>query len=382
MTGAGTEGGALPALPLAEVLRAHRLRPAAAVAVTADVLHALRVLHDSGRCHGAIDAAGVLVSPTGALRLTGSRNLESDPQLRGADIRATGRLLCQLLRIPLEASSRRRQPEIATTELGRFAIKLATQTRKSKAPNPAAQAHLGLWEAAGVLAGSRRQADARRKLGLLVAGITMPARPVEAAKRVEPAAEQVATARPVSQPVPGRRRWRRPAALLAVAVLALLLGAIAILVALPGLSRRPAPARPAAPSMVATAAVPAPVEAPPAAAPAPAPRPALPLADGDVAGVALQGSGCGPGGSCLVSVDVQIAPAAAARAVTWRVEAVNTCTGEATTLAVATVIAQPRWTHVTGSNSISLPAGRNAIRAVTETPGRAASPVSSLGVGC
>ncbi|NDL56124.1 hypothetical protein [Phytoactinopolyspora mesophila] len=83
---------------------------------------------------------------------------------------------------------------------------------------------------------------------------------------------------------------------------------------------------------------------------------------------------CAAGESCAVRVEVELEPAASARAVTWSFEVVDRCDDDSSTQSGVTVTAQAGWTEVWGLSQIEIPEGSAlAVMAVTETPDRASS---------
>jgi hypothetical protein len=128
-----------------------------------------------------------------------------------------------------------------------------------------------------------------------------------------------------------------------------------------------------------------PGDATPTSTPAPAvPPPALsdlpPASAGDVLSVSVDVSGCAAGVACTVSVEVGLQPSPSRRNVSWTVSSIDLCSGRAVTLASASAVAQPGWTHVIGLSQVTLPAtSSQVVLAITDSPAQAASSLSAIG---
>lgn len=199
------------------LLRSGRIRSSCAVAVAMGVLSALTALHQAGLWHGAVHARNVHVDLDGTVRLgdhclTAAPPGQSSAALRAADVRASGALICSMLRMPVEAgpAGSRPSPKVAASPLGQAARTIAGPPRKLPAGYEAAHASLTLWEAARTLATSRRQAQARQDLAAMVATALAPAEraPAPASTKQEPAAGRrgpTTVKKTVAAPSAGRR---------------------------------------------------------------------------------------------------------------------------------------------------------------------------------
>lgn len=182
-------------LSLAALLEKGPLRPACAVAVGMAVLNGLSALHQAGLRHGAVHARNVHVDPEGAVRLS-DYAIASDPGggSLAADVRAAGALISSLL-----------GGAAADGALAAAARAMAASRRRLPAGSEAVHASLSLWEAAGRLAGSRRQAQARQQLAALVGGGLQPAaQPAPGLPRRRPGQRQAVT--PLRQTGRSRRK--------------------------------------------------------------------------------------------------------------------------------------------------------------------------------
>jgi Protein tyrosine and serine/threonine kinase len=167
-------------VPLSTLLKLGRIRSGAAVATGMGILSGLTALHQAGLWHGAVHARNVHVDLDGTVRLgdhclTPAPVGQSSAALRAADVRATGALICSMLRIPVEAGTtpgERQSLKVASSPLGLAAKAIAGPPRKLPAGYEAAHASLTLWEAARKMATSRRQAQARQDLaGMVVSSL-------------------------------------------------------------------------------------------------------------------------------------------------------------------------------------------------------------------
>ena len=97
---------------------------------------------------------------------------------------------------------------------------------------------------------------------------------------------------------------------------------------------------------------------------------------GQVDGVTVEpGPGCRPGAPCSVLTTVRLTPAPTTRSVVWRVGTARWCGGAVTWSAPVTVTAQPGWTRVYATSSVTAAAGRSvALVALTTAPSRVQSP--------
>jgi hypothetical protein len=109
-----------------------------------------------------------------------------------------------------------------------------------------------------------------------------------------------------------------------------------------------------------------------------------PLSAGPVHRVSLQAGGCTPGTACTARVTVSTSPATAGEAVSWRVGVVDRCARRTTWSAPVSVTAQPGWTSVYASATVTLPrTHRAALVARTTAPAHAVSqPVPLPGGHC
>jgi hypothetical protein len=109
-----------------------------------------------------------------------------------------------------------------------------------------------------------------------------------------------------------------------------------------------------------------------------------PPSAGAVHHVSLQPNGCAAGAACAVRVTVSTSPATSGEAVSWRVGVTDRCTRHTTWSAPASVTAQPGWTSVFATSTVTLPRlHRAALVARTSAPAHAASqPVPLPGGHC
>jgi serine/threonine protein kinase len=163
-------------VPLARLLQGRRLRPAQAVAIGMGLLNALAGLHQAGVWHGAVHGGNVHLGGDGAVRL-GDYGLVRDPPrespaaLRAADVNAAGALVAAALGWSPQDEGGRRRARLPDSSLG-LAVRAITGSRRlMPTGHEAAHASLILWEGAGSMATSRRQAQARDQLAALVAEV-------------------------------------------------------------------------------------------------------------------------------------------------------------------------------------------------------------------
>ena len=118
----------------------------------------------------------------------------------------------------------------------------------------------------------------------------------------------------------------------------------------------------------------------PATPPRSRPRPDVAVLAGRSAGPVtavdlLKDDGCAPGALCPVTVTVRLRPAATSQSIAWKVGAARLCGSGITWSPPVTVTAQPGWSTVYASSSVSLPQDRPiALVALTTSPARAQSP--------
>jgi hypothetical protein len=124
---------------------------------------------------------------------------------------------------------------------------------------------------------------------------------------------------------------------------------------------------------------------PPRAAPPAAPAVSLPNAPSSTAAgitmVTIDVSGCVAGSACTISVEVTLQPAPNRRNVTWTLDSIDLCTGTPIQLATSSVAAQAGWSHVVGLSTVTIPRSpAQVLFAVTDSPGRASSSLTPLGL--
>lgn len=104
-----------------------------------------------------------------------------------------------------------------------------------------------------------------------------------------------------------------------------------------------------------------------------------PRSAGPVHRVSLQATGCTVGAACTTKVTVSMSAATAGETVRWRVGVVDRCVRRTTWSAPASVTAQPGWTTVYATSTVTLPrTHRAALVARTTGPARAASQLVPL----
>ncbi len=412
---------------LAELLRAGPLSPAEAAAVTWAVLSGLEAMHEAGVAHGRISPETVVVDASGAVRLEGGW---FTPEARGgagemvADVEAAGSVGLAALGVANTAGGPAGGAELEAPALTRMMRAIASGASGSNV----AGARMALAATAGPLVEPEGLARAReRLLRRAGAGLVPSAAPVadpiptvldpqveEAAPVRRPRSERPAsTLRPPLEQaaaapapaVPARHyvataadfetldegfdwaRLRVPAIALGIALVLLSLawvGARALGHHSSPSSSAGVPA--AAPSTFAPAS--ATPRGTPTSTSTSAPKPAAgpsfgPAASGDVKSVAMQVSGCAPGGSCSADIVVTTTQAAAANDISWTVRAYNPCTGSTSDVGSGHFTEQAGWTTIDVNQALSLPSakGQLLLSAVTSAPASAASPAVTVGQG-
>ena len=382
----GEPGG--PGISLSRVLALGRLPPAAAVLTCVDVLDALASLHRRGQAHGRLtailvrvgDGGGVVVDPPpfhGDVPATASEI--------GADARAGGELVCQVLGVPTRRPSGG-APDPAEAYFPRL-IQIGRAMVDGSAGTDVGRLSGEFRDAAGTWLQEDRVEIGRALLARAAARAErgLPVREAQHLDR-EPGPEPgrgpvirnwLAEPRRAFPPEIDRSVW------MAIAVLVVIL--IAGIYAGPRLVRKLQGGSTAAVAVHPSGAPSTAASSPPAGSgPTSKPQPSLPPpAAGVIRSVELAPqSPCTPGGTCTIEVTVRFAPAPAPQDVSWTVRAIDGCTGTVTELPGSHVNAQAGWTSVIGDSNLSLPAARKvSLVAVTTAPDAASSPPVPAGSG-
>lgn len=370
-----------PSLVLRRLLGVATLTPEQAVYVASQMLRGLASLHETGLVHGQLDTDCIVVSADGGIAVQGWGVGAGDPTTSDVQVDhgAVRQIISELARNADRPVARRRPTGAALLDAlercrmdGTVGLALADQLDAALAAALGNEDGLDLEQIRSEVGALIRTFIAPRRA---VSTPPAPALP-DAAASAEP--DTVATAEaeaeaveplPTASVLVDQRNFRTRLYLVAGAAVAALGVVIGVTIAQSGggtttAAQTPAPTPPAQTTH-------------PSAKPSNALRPLgvnTPFAAGAIKAVKLHAhQACRPGESCTVRVTVRISAGQLAQ-LSWKLRAIDRCTGRSITVQRGVMVAEPSWMRVYTDISVAVPRGHAvSLVAMTSSPDRAAS---------